>query len=101
MPSLGMIVDVARSGSTVIKRLEQNCEYDLIITSMHFDSGSFDGIDLLRKIKSSDKYQIPIVLLATNVDSLEMPPTLEFDGILEKPLNVEKLKEVLEKIFER
>lgn len=42
-----------------------------------------------------------IVLLATNVDSLEMPPTLEFDGILEKPLNVEKLKEVLEKIFER
>ena len=56
----GYEVDVASSGREAVRQLDQEAEYDLILTDLHMDEG--DGLSLLEEVRRRSPLTIVVVL---------------------------------------
>jgi len=96
LSSYGLQVDTASSGAEAIEKIKHN-EYKLVFMD-HMMRG-MDGVETTREIrKLSPKYEkLPIIALTANVDSVTEDFFLAngFNGFISKPVELEKLEEIL------
>ncbi len=63
-----------------------------VVTDFKFEDGMYNGLDLLNNLKSKRK-NLPIILLSSYID--EVGAIEQFDYGLQKPLDIQKLSQVL------
>ena len=90
----GYEVDNALSGFECLKMVKEK-NYDLIF--MDIMMPEMDGVERLKQI---DGFKTPVITLTADVelDSEEKYLNLGFTAYLEKPINIEKLREIISKI---
>jgi len=89
-------VEMAENGKIALD-LYKNKEFDLVITDITMPV--MDGIELIRKIREINKDQAIIILTAHNTnENLLDAIDLQVDGFLLKPLEKERMSELLFKI---
>ena len=96
----GYSVSGVLSGSDALKLLSKE-KYDVIITDMNMPG--MDGLTLIREVKKRKETIATVVITAnsslkTASDAIK---SLDYDYYLTKPVNVEELKSVLNKLWER
>ena len=93
----GIILEIAQNGQEALAFSKQK-EYNLIL--MDIQMPVMDGYEATRKIRQHNK-QVPIVALSANAlkDEREMSIDAGMDAHLTKPLEFEKLYEVLYKFI--
>lgn len=79
----GFIVDDVANSNEVLNRIDNNCVYDLIIVGNSFKK-SLSGVEILRKLKLEKYINVPIVLLSTDIDNVDLL-NVKFDYVIEKP----------------
>lgn len=85
----------ADSGEAALAALEAHMP-DLVVTDIHMSG--MDGVELLGKVK--EQYpELPVLGISGVVDTDEMREHA-FDGFLEKPLEVGKLRELVAELIE-
>ena len=83
----------AGSGEEVLEALGQQ-PADLVITDIRMD-----GHGLLDKVKEQFP-QLPVLAISGVVDGDEMRH-YAFDGVMEKPLDIEELRDLVDEVVER
>ncbi|MBS0483769.1 MAG: response regulator, partial [Proteobacteria bacterium] len=95
---LGYVADIANDGREALKR-KQNCAYGLLLTDLHMPE--MDGFELTREIRSAESggKHMPIVALTANALKGEREHCLDagMDDYLSKPVQLEDLRQILEK----
>ncbi len=66
LESMGMNVNIAKSGVEIIKRIKNNEKYDLIITNNIYDRGHLDGPQTLNELKTLDNFNTPVIVLTVS-----------------------------------
>lgn len=99
MNPYNMTIHCALSGKEAVAAVQEN-DYDLVL--MDHMMPEMDGVETLRKIRGlpDDKYQtLPIVALTANAthDAQAMFLAEGFDGFLAKPIETQKLNDLLKK----
>lgn len=98
--SFGFSVDIVRTGDDIVDRIENGFKYDIIFTNNTYLDGD-SGTITLRRLQNIENFNIPIVI--HTIDREHKDFFLDFygfNGYIEKPVTPEKLKPVLDKIFE-
>ena len=91
-------VDTAADGSEAYEKLLKN-KYDILFTDSSMPK--IGGMELIRKAKNIDKDIKCVVITAhSDVDFLLDMINLQVDGFLLKPINFQKLTQVLMKLLE-
>ncbi|GLO44595.1 chemotaxis protein CheY [Pseudomonas putida] len=91
----------ADDGITALPMLE-NGHYDFLVTDWNMPGMS--GIDLLRKVRASDKLKgMPVLMVTAEAkrDQIIEAAQAGVNGYVVKPFTAQVLKEKIEKIFER
>ncbi|MEL6557761.1 MAG: ATP-binding protein [Bacteroidota bacterium] len=90
----GMHIDIVESGKEAIARIQQKT-FDIILMDIHMPE--MDGIETTEQIKVMEKFNhIPIYALTADITAGQQKNVKSlFDGFLRKPLEKDKLKEVL------
>lgn len=97
--SLGCTVYIVHSIQGIIEKLQENATlYDAIISNDIFKDGL--GENCLETLRNTYNYSIPIIVHSVNTDK-QYFLNCGFDEYLSKPVNVNDLKVVLKKIFEK
>jgi len=95
---MGVDVEVAENGREALE-LYQNEKYDLIF--MDIQMPEMDGYETTRKIRRSENegHHVPIIALTANAISGDKEKCLEagMDDYISKPIEVEKIEEILKK----
>ncbi len=93
----GYEVDNALSGFECLKMVKEK-NYDLIF--MDIMMPEMDGVETFKRLKQIDGFKTPVITLTADVelDSEEKYLNLGFTAYLEKPINIEKLREIISKI---
>ena len=86
----------AGSGEEALEALGQQ-PADLVITDIRMDG--MDGYELLNKVKEQFP-QLPVLAISGVVDGDEMRH-YAFDGVMEKPLDIEELRDLVDEAVER
>lgn len=99
----GFQVDHFLSAEPAIVALLEN-DYDLLITDLTLDSGGMDGDELVRFLRRSGhpvKKRMPILVLTGNANKEVLLQLYESgaNGILQKPVAAETLKEKVEDLL--
>ena len=97
----GQRVDVAASGDDAMAMLMNN-RYRLVFLDVMMPG--MDGFEVCRRIKRSAEYKVSAVYMLTSKDGMfdkVRGSMAGCDGYLVKPLESRKLREVLDKYFER
>jgi len=93
--------DEADDGITALPMLESG-HYDFLVTDWNMPGMS--GIDLLRKVRASDKLKgMPVLMVTAEAkrDQIIEAAQAGVNGYVVKPFTAQVLKEKIEKIFER
>lgn len=91
----------ADDGITALPMLE-NGHFDFLVTDWNMPGMS--GIDLLRKVRASDKLKgMPVLMVTAEAkrDQIIEAAQAGVNGYVVKPFTAQVLKEKIEKIFER
>lgn len=91
----------ADDGSTALPLLE-NGDFDFVITDWNMPI--MQGIDLLRKIRSTPKLQaLPVLMVTAEAkrEQIIIAAQAGVNGYIVKPFTADILKEKIDKIFER
>jgi len=101
---LGLKVDLADNGKQVIEALDKNPLYNLVFIDCHMPE--MDGYEATQRIRGNIKTaynKIPIVALTANamVGEKEKCIQIGMNDFLSKPIEDEKLHEVLSKYLEK
>lgn len=94
---MGVDVEVAENGREALE-LYQNQKYDLIF--MDIQMPEMDGYQTTREIRRTEKGDhVPIIALTANALSGDREKCLEagMDDYISKPIEVEKIEEILKK----
>jgi CheY-like chemotaxis protein len=83
------------SGEEALEALGQQ-PADLVITDIRMDG--MDGYELLNKVKEQFP-QLPVLAISGVVDGDEMRH-YAFDGVMEKPLDIEELRDLVDEVVE-
>ena len=85
------------SSSDILKKIKSGKKYDLIITNNIYKD-DMDGLTLLKELKNIENFSTPIII--TTIDkNRDYYINLGFDEYINKPLDIEKVKKVLNNIF--
>lgn len=87
------------NGEKALKKVKEQF-YDFILMDIHMPE--MNGIEVTRLIRTTENLNTSTPILALTADTMVTSETHEtnyFSGFLWKPFEVEKLKEVLEKVF--
>jgi PAS domain S-box-containing protein len=101
---LGLKVDLAETGKQVIEALDKNPMYNLVFLDCHMPE--MDGYEATQRIRSNIRAsynKIPIVALTANamVGEKEKCIQIGMNDFLSKPIEDQKLHEVLAKYLEK
>lgn len=92
LESMGLNVNIAKSGAEVIERIKNNEKYDLIITNNIYDQGNYDGRDVLAELRNIKDFNIPIIVLTVSSGKRnEFVNIFGFDEYMTKLLTQEKV----------
>lgn len=92
LESMGLNVNIAKSGAEVIERIKNNEKYDLIITNNIYDQGNYDGRDILAELRNIKNFNIPIIVLTVSSGKRnEFVNIFGFDEYMTKLLTQEKV----------
>jgi DNA-binding response OmpR family regulator len=96
--SKDIVVDCCKSGKEAISASKKN-EYDMYILDINVPDIS--GLDVLKKIRASDKYT-PIIIITAMIDieTLEKAYSLGCNEYLKKPFNLRELEIRMNKLAE-
>lgn len=100
LESMGLKVSIAHTGYEIIRRINNGEKYDVIITNNIYDRGDYDGIDLLRELKSRKDFKIPIVVLTIAKNKRELFIEKGFDEYMEKFLEQKQILNILPNVIE-
>lgn len=95
--TMGIETEVVPSASDIIDRIQEGKKYDLIITNNTYPKGEC-GMDVLL-LKEIAGFNIPIVVLTTEMKSRNRFLDYGFDEYIEKPLDEKKVKDVFKKLL--
>lgn len=95
--NMGIETEVVPSASDIIDRIQEGKKYDMIITNNTYPKGEC-GRDVL-KLKEIAGFNIPIVVLTTEIKSRDRFLDYGFDEYIEKPLDEKKVKDVFKKLL--
>ncbi len=93
----GIIIDKAGNGKEAVEMLRKDNPYDIIFMDMQMPE--MNGVDATRIIRSEICKDTPVIALSAAVlkEDRENATDAGMNDFLEKPVNVEKLKEILKK----
>ncbi len=94
-------VILVESGESCVTRIKQNEQYDLIIIDQLMPE--MDGIDTIRSLKQLGKELPPIIATIANIDEnlKNLLVSEGFDGYLSKPIDSNKLDEIINYYFKK
>ena len=92
----GYDVDLAGDGAAAMERLEQDPLPDLVL--LDYEMPEFDGDEVLRRMKASERLRDVPVLLATASD-IELSRLGEVAGFLRKPYPRQLLFQIVERLL--
>lgn len=99
LQSFGLTVDIVRSGEDIIDRIKHDYNYDIIFTNNVYDKGC-DGYHTLLQLKEIKNFNIPVVIHTVSFNQRNtFIHHYGFDEYIEKPLDQEKVKPILDKFF--
>lgn len=99
LKSLGFDVDVAHTIDDVISYVKYGKKYDIIFSNNVYPQGS--GSDCLTKLKKLDDFNTPVVIHTISEGERHRFIDMEgFDEYIVKPVTLEKVKPVLEKLLD-
>lgn len=100
LESMGIDVNIAKSGAEIIKRIENNEKYDLIISNNIYDRGHYDGPQMLQKLKEIKSFNIPVIVLTVSENKRHLfMGEFGFDEYMTKLLTQGKVLETLPKVI--
>ena len=93
---LGVKVSSVMSGQECLENVVNN-KYDIIF--MDIMMPEMDGVKTFKKLKSIESFNTPIIALTADagIDAKEKYLSLGFDGYIPKPIDVNLLKETIER----
>jgi DNA-binding NtrC family response regulator len=95
----GAEIDDAENGIKALELLEKN-EYDIVLLDLHMPR--LGGIDVLKKIKSSD-FPVEVIILTANATISTAVEAMKLGAYdyLTKPFRLEELWPIVEKAYEK
>lgn len=100
LESMGLKVNIAKSGAEIIERVKNNEKYDLIITNNIYDCGNYDGRDVLTELKNLKDFDVPIIVLTVSSGKRnEFVNIFGFDEYMTKLLTQEKVLNTIPKVI--
>ncbi len=100
LESMGLNVNIAKSGVEIIKRIKAGEKYDLIISNNIYDRGHCDGPDTVSILKDIDGFNIPIIALTVSENQRNLFIwKYGFDEYMTKLLDQDKILETLPKVI--
>lgn len=101
LQSFGLIVDVVKSGNDIVDRIKNGFKYDLIFTNNQYEKG-VTGPNTLDKLKQIKGFKTPVIIHTVDFNKRETYiKEYGFDEYIEKPLNTEKVKPILNKFLNK
>jgi len=98
LKEINVNADIAYDGEEGLNIIKNNYnDYDIIFTD--YNMPNMDGRDLLRKLKQLDYFNIPVVLVSSEINNIPFSNNINFDAYLNKPLNKEKALEIINKLL--
>ena len=96
---LNIEVDEANSGFECIDKIENGNKYDIIFMDIMMPKMS--GVETLKKLKNIKDFSIPVVALTADAMEGKSNKYLEvgFDDYITKPINRDKLNQILNKLL--
>ena len=100
LESLGFEVDVIARSQDVIQALKSNNNYDVIFSNNIYRDGT--GPDCLKELRKIEGFNTPVIIhtVSQNLEDYFIN-VVGFDGYIVKPVTIDNVKPVLEKIFNK
>lgn len=99
LQSLGLIVDVVRSGKDIVDMIKNGYKCDIIFTNNVYEGGD-SGERTLHALKEIKGFHIPVIIHTVSRDQRKhFVDECGFDDYIEKPLNKANLQPVLSKFL--
>lgn len=95
--SYGITVDIVTKGTDIVDKIRHGYKCDLIFTNNIYKEG-YDGPIVLQELKQIDKFKIPVVVHTVSRNKRNyFVNECGFDDYIEKPLDQENVKKILNK----
>ena len=100
LESLGFEVDVIARSQDVIQVIKSNNNYDVIFSNNIYRDGT--GPDCLKELRKIEGFNTPVIIhtVSQNLEDYFIN-VVGFDGYIVKPVTIDNVKPVLEKIFNK
>ena len=106
LEDMGLVVDRVEDGIRCVARMEQKPAgtYDLILMDIqmpHMDG--YKATQAIRRLADQKKADIPIIAMTANAFEEDRKKALEkgMNGHIAKPVDIEKMREILQNTFKR
>lgn len=98
LEDLGFFVDIAKSSEYLINKIKYGEKYDIIFSNNIYKDGT--GSDCLKKLKEIKDFSTPVIIHTVEEDERDyFVNQIGFDDYIVKPITIESILPVLEKIF--
>ncbi len=97
LESMGIKVDVAKSGVGIIRKIKQGNKYDLIISNNVYDKGNCDGYKTMTMLKAIKGFNTPVVVLTVSIGQRNEFMSKGWDDYMEKLLTQQQVLNVFTK----
>lgn len=97
---LGIVVDVVKTGEEIVRIIQSGKKkYDAIFTN-HLYRDGYDGVTTLYNLRKIKGFNTPVVIHTIDFDARhEYVDEIGFDEYIEKPVDIEKVIPVLQRIW--
>jgi len=105
LKDMGFDVERAEDGIICVNKLERNPvgTYDLILMDIQMPNmNGYKAAQVIRRLPDHGKSEIPIIAMTANAFAEDRKKAMEYgmNGHIAKPINVEKMKETLQEVFQ-
>ena len=106
LEDMGLVVDRVEDGVQCVARIEQKPAgtYDLILMDIQMPNmDGYKATQAIRRLADKEKSGIPIIAMTANAFEEDRKKALEkgMNGHIAKPVDIEKMREILQNTFKR